>query len=419
MITRISSGSSPAGAVFYNEQKVGKGEAQRLALRNFEGIRLATEQLTPSMVAGKLEDRAALSERVKLPTFHVSLALAKGEVVPAEDLLAIADQYMLGMGYSRQPYAVYQHHDTEHPHIHIVSVRVDETGKKISDKFEREKSNTLRQQIEKDFGLQIAEHAALRPQRSELRPVHYGEGDLKRDVSAVVQSILKDFHFSTFAQYSQLLKIYNVQAVEVVLDGSKRGLKYSALDGEGKAVGPSLKASSLPYRPTMEVVERRMKAGKKIKGDRAGSLRKAADAILSQSRDWNDFQQRLLRINVRAIPHLTKDGNLFGISFLDTRSRAIYAGSELGKVFTAGSLKQALGEEYSPLRPPTLQAQSPSLRQEAKLAQAVQAQETESYGQADLIRQLLYALSADDGVHEGEQELKRMLKKSRQKPRLS
>jgi type IV secretory pathway VirD2 relaxase len=65
----------------------------------------------------------------------VSLHWAKGEVVPAQDLVAIADQYMQGMGYGRQPYAVYQHHDTEHPHVHIVSVRVDEIGKKIPDSF--------------------------------------------------------------------------------------------------------------------------------------------------------------------------------------------------------------------------------------------------------------------------------------------
>lgn len=438
MITRISSGNSPAGAVFYNEKKVEKGEAERLAIRNFEGIRLPDQQLTGSMVAHKLEDRVALNERIKLPTFHVSLALAKDERVPAHDLVSIADQYMQGMGYGRQPYAIYQHHDTEHPHVHIVSVRIDETGRKISDRFEREKSNKLRQQIEKEFGLKVAETVALRPERLELKPVDYGKGDLKADISAVVQAVLTQFTFSTFAQFNQLLKFYNVQALEIPVssqkpgqklpnrtkpDRTRPGLKYSAIDQNGKQVGAAIKASSLPYQPTRETVERRMSAGKKIKGDRVAPLRKAATEQRDQSKNWDDFQRRLSRIGVEVIPYLSQDGNLFGIAYLDTKQRILYAGGELGKDFTAGSLKTTLGEAY----------QSPSVREVYQQKQEVrqspaqrpgqertisQQPEDPSAGHADLMRQLLYALGENGPLHDSEQDLKQMLKKAR-KPRLS
>lgn len=436
MITRISSGSSPAGAVFYNEQKVGKGEAERLAIRNFEGTRLPTHRLTPSMVADKLEDRAALNERVKLPTFHVSLALAKGELVPAPDLVAIADQYMQGMGYGRQPYAIYQHHDTEHPHVHIVSVRIDEVGRKITDSFEREKSNTLRQQIEKEFGLQIAEKVGLRPERQELKPVEYGKGNLKADISAVVQGILKDFTFSSFSQFNQLLKIYNVQATEIPLNDQKPGLKYAAIDSQGNQLGTAIKASSLAYRPTFETIQRRMSAGKKIKGDRIAPLRKAADYHLSHSNNWNDFQQRLSRMGVEVIPHLGKDGNLFGISYIDTKQRIVYTGSELGKSFTAGSLKKVLGEDYqSPsVREVTTEKQRPQQASEGertdnKPLQATdrdpargRSQQPESdqptSNHFELMRQLLYALGGENSMQESDQDLKKMLRKNR-KPRLS
>lgn len=425
MIARISSGRSPAGAVFYNEQKVGKGEAERLALRNFEGIRIATQSLTPSMVAGKLEERAAINERIQKPTFHVSLAMAKDEFVPMYDLIAIADQYMQGMGYARQPYVIYQHYDTEHPHIHIVSVRVDTMGKKISDSFEREKSNTLRQQIEKDFGLKVAENVTLRPEKKELKPIEYGKGDLKSDISDVVQGVLRDFTFSSFAQYNQLLKIYNVQAVEVVKEGQMPGMRYSAIDADGKQVGAGIKASSLPYRPNRETVERRIKAGKKIKGDRVGSLRKVAASHLSQSEGWSDFQHRLSRLGVEVIPHLGKDENLFGISYLDTKQRTIYTGSELGKTFTAGSLKNTLGENYQPLSEQGMKKAKQPLESiesgKADIHQAQSIRETPSNqqseedlsGNAGLMRQLLYALRENSSLHESEQDLKKMIKKSR------
>ena len=179
MIGRISSGSSPGGAVYYNEQKVEKGIAERLAIRNFTTTQWANAQPDPAIIAQKLNERAALSGRVKQPTFHVSLALDSHEQVSAQDMVAIADQYMQGMGYGRQPYAVYQYHDTEHPHVHIVSVRIDE-------------------------------QIAIRPERTALKPVEYGQGNLRDEVSAVVQGVLCDFAFSTFPQFNQLLAVYNI-----------------------------------------------------------------------------------------------------------------------------------------------------------------------------------------------------------------
>lgn len=427
MITRISSGSSPAGAVFYNEHKVGKGEAERLTVRNFEGIRIPVHQLTGHVIADKLVDQAALNERIKLPTFHVSLALAKGEQIPANDLVAIADQYMEGMGYGRQPYAVYQHHDTEHPHVHIVSVRVDATGRKVSDKFEWERSNTLRQQIEKDFGLKVAEQASLRPERTVLQPVEYGKGDLKTDIAGIVQGVLREFTFSSFAQYNQLLKIYNVQATEIPGEGNKSGLKYAAVDEQGQQQGTAIKASSLPYRPTRDVIERRIGAGKKIKGDRIAPIRKAADGHLRQSKGWDDFQQRLSRCGLSVIPHLGKDGNLFGISFLDTRTRTIYTGSELGKAFTAGALKTSLRANYQapseqkvdPVKP-VLQPSLPKT-ETGPVTPAADDNPQQQPGQNShfaLMRQLLYALGENTADNDSEQDLKRMLRKAR-KPRLS
>lgn len=434
MVARISSGSSPGGAVNYNEQKVGKGEAERLAIRNYEGINKALQDLDKVAITNRLEEQAAGNQRISKPTFHASLSLAQGEKPSADDLIAIADRYMDGMGYGRQPYIVYQHHDTDHTHIHIVSVRVDEEGKKISDKFERERSNKLRQGIEKEFNLQVAEKTALKPERTVLQPVEYGKGDLKRDIADVVNGVLRDFKFSSFSQFNQLLSIYNVKATEVPQAGKKPGLVYSALDSDRMAVGAAFRASTLPYQPTMERVARRIDAGKKIKGDRVPKVRQLTQTQLTQSKGWDDFQQRLSRSGIEVIPHLGKENNLFGISFVETRTRAIYTGSELGKSFTAGSLKTTLGETYTP--PSRREVAGPAVQQSRRHAlqekgpkQTTQPERSESMKQQqstedqtpmhnfDLIRQLLYALSAEDGGPENDQELKSMLKRSRLKPR--
>lgn len=424
MVIRISSGSSPTGAVYYNENKVGKGEAERLAVRNYRGVRLPVQELGLSTVAAKLEQQAYLNAKIRKPTFHASLSLAKGETPSAVDMIAMADRYMEGLGYGKQPYVIYQHFDTDHPHLHIVSVRVDSTGKKISDTYERERSNKLRQQIEKEFGLQVAEKAALRPERAQLQPVEYGRGDLKRDIATVVNGILQDFTFSSFSQFNQLLGIYNVKATEVALEGKKPGLVYLAIDSNKVAQGAAFKASSLPRQPTMETVSRRMNAGRKVKGDRVARLRTVAQTELSQSTGWDNFQQRLSRSGIEVIPHIGTGGNLFGISFIDVRSRAIYTGSELGKSFTAGLLKATLGETYiapsnRELAPePTPKLTPKSEETDFTNKQSNQTQDQEPMQNLDLVKQLLYAIGRGGDEQESEHELKKMLKRAH-KPRLS
>jgi hypothetical protein len=435
MIARISSGKSPAGAVLYNENKIEKGEAARLSVRNFEGLIVPFDELSAPIIASVFECRMALNQVIKQPTFHVSLALAKGELVSSDDLLAIADQYMMGMEYGCQPYAVYEHFDTEHTHIHIVSVRIDEAGRKIPDRFERERSNTLRQQIELDFGLKIAEEIAMRPRPSGLKAVEYGNGNLKDDISAIVQGVLRDFTFSSFAQFNQLLSRYNVRAVEIGKNSQTVGLAYSTLDQSGNQVGAAITASSLPYRPTRETVERRINAGAKIKGDQAARQRAFIGNQLNESNNWLEFRQKLSEIDIEIIPTLIKEGDLTGISYLDTKRLTIYTGPELGKAFAAETLRNTLGDYHlgnrvgEPRQRKLSASFSPTDGQLPVPASGIRPVEPGiSNRSADLgpkddltgpspFRHLLSAISEDTSLNESEEELKRMIKKSR-KPRL-
>lgn len=420
MVTRISSGSNPRGAVYYNELKVEQGEAQRLALRNYVGILVDPDLMQKQQVAFMLEQQAALNPRISKPTFHASLSLAPGEKPDAAELLAIADRYMDGMGYAGQPYAVYQHFDTDHPHVHIVSIRVNEKGDKLPDKFERERSNKLRQQIEKEFSLVQAEKAVHKRGLPDLKPVHYGQGDLKQSVTNVVLTVLNDFRFSSFTQYNQLLGIYNVQAVEVPMEGKKPGMVYTMAKEQERA-GIAFKSSSLRQQPTRDTVERRIKAGKKAKQDAAPRMRKILESRLEDSTSWVDFQQRLLRMNVLILPHQGKDGNLFGISFIDAKQKMIYSGSELSKELSAGSLKNRLGQEFKPLPDESINlAQERAIQPQSAPHQEIQKSHEETQPQPDqdtsLMRRLLYAAGYLDDQQESEQELKKMTKKL--KPRL-
>ncbi|WP_289110539.1 relaxase/mobilization nuclease domain-containing protein, partial [uncultured Alistipes sp.] len=49
-----------------------------------------------------------------------------------------AKEYMERMGYGDQPYIVFKHNDISREHLHLVSLRVDENGHKLSHDFETE-----------------------------------------------------------------------------------------------------------------------------------------------------------------------------------------------------------------------------------------------------------------------------------------
>ena len=55
-----------------------------------------------------------------------------------DQLRDIAQEYMERMGYGNQPYIVFKHKDIDRQHLHIVSLRVDENGHKLSHDFETE-----------------------------------------------------------------------------------------------------------------------------------------------------------------------------------------------------------------------------------------------------------------------------------------
>lgn len=154
MIANISkSGSSFYGAALYNQQKVDKGEGEII------GKRLIAN------TAPKQADRnlkvLSNSSRVKNPVFHVSLSFAAEEKgkLSNEKLVEISKEYMEKMGYGKQPYIIYRHDDTAHPHVHILSTRVDIHSKaKINDSHERYRSQDITYNMELKHGLVVSYH---------------------------------------------------------------------------------------------------------------------------------------------------------------------------------------------------------------------------------------------------------------------
>lgn len=74
---------------------------------------------------------AALNENVKRNSVYVSLNFDPLENHSKEKLNKIADNYMNKIGFDREAYLVYQHHDAEHPHLNVVTNNIRRDGKRI------------------------------------------------------------------------------------------------------------------------------------------------------------------------------------------------------------------------------------------------------------------------------------------------
>lgn len=148
MIAKIVQGRGFRGVINY---VLGKERAQLLQA---EGIRLKDrEAIIRSFIT-----QSKLNPKITKPVAHISLdfsAQDKGRLTDAF-MVKVAQEYLQKMGYSNTQYLIARHHDTDHPHIHMVINRIDNDGRRISDQNEKLRSTKVCMELTKKYGLYIA-----------------------------------------------------------------------------------------------------------------------------------------------------------------------------------------------------------------------------------------------------------------------
>jgi len=155
MVVRLTKGSRVAGAIRYNERKVQSGQAVQLGAENFGHPRLA--QTSVGYKTKTLEHLTRRNPRVRQPCIHCALAFHPEERFSDEQLHRISTEFMNDLGYGAQPYLLYRHHDTAHPHVHVVTVTVASDGRAISDAFLHRRISRIRRRLEQRHALRPAQ----------------------------------------------------------------------------------------------------------------------------------------------------------------------------------------------------------------------------------------------------------------------
>ena len=155
---------------YANDQKNKKKSATLLA---YEGI-CAINNKT---IADSFQIQASMRPKVKSPVKHVSLAFSPQDTVrfPNDEkgsalMVEIAKKWMEQMGIRNTQYIITRHHDTEHPHCHIVFNRIDNDGNLISDSNERIRNAKVCRALTKEYKLYFAPKNSKARNKSRLRP---------------------------------------------------------------------------------------------------------------------------------------------------------------------------------------------------------------------------------------------------------
>lgn len=149
MIATILPSSPTFHAIAYNERKVEKGDATLIEIKNMGGLETIGYSDASDLRTYMME-YSACNSRIKQPQFHLALS-CKGHEYTPEQLLDFAHEYLKEMGYNDpdQPLLVYEHHDTDNTHLHIITSRVNPKGRKINDSNERRRSQKVLEKLNK------------------------------------------------------------------------------------------------------------------------------------------------------------------------------------------------------------------------------------------------------------------------------
>jgi hypothetical protein len=171
MIAKIKTRADFGGIVNYaNDQKNKKKCAILLA---HEGVCAISNKT----IADSFQIQASMRPKVKNPVKHVSLAFSSQDINRFPDneegdklMVEIAKKWMEQMGIRNTQYIIARHHDTKHPHCHLVFNRIDNDGNLISDSNERIRNTKVCRTLTKQYGLYFAPKNSKARNKSRLRP---------------------------------------------------------------------------------------------------------------------------------------------------------------------------------------------------------------------------------------------------------
>ena len=351
MVAVIHNSSSLRNALHYNENKMKQGVAKFIHAGNYSKD---TELLGFSDKINRLEKQTALNQQTKVNSVHISLNFDSADDLNTEKLREIVEAYMNKIGFGEQPYLVYEHNDAGHPHIHIVTTNIMQNGKRISlHNLGRNQSEKARREIEKDFRLIQAHNKQqvnyqLKP--VNVQKVQYGKTETKRAITNVLDHVLPRYKYASLAELNAVLQQYNIMADRGSENSriyQSKGLVYRILDANKQKVGVPIKASLIYSKPTLKNIEANFERNEAERQRHKQRVMNAIDLLLLKRTNQSlpHLMTALQKENIHVVLRQNEKGIIYGITYVDHRTRCVFNGSQLGKQYSANAIQQRCSSE--------------------------------------------------------------------------
>ena len=353
MVAKISIGSSLYGALSYNGEKMNKEQGRVLGANKI--ILPADGQIDIARMVENFNAFMPKTGKTKKPVLHISLNPHPDDRLTEQQYEILAREYLEKLGFGEQPYIIYKHMDIDRRHIHIVTVNVNEQGKRLNQDFLFRRSKKITTEMEEKYNLHKAQREKITPDMpiKKVDP----SGDIKRQVANTVKMVGMRYKFQTLGEYNAVLSLYNIRCEQTdgrVNGREYHGLVYFATDDEGKVNANPFKASRLGKFASRTAVERRFERAKE-KIDVAPTKNRVAD-VLSHATDKADFTAKLKNCGIDVVFRYTDEGRIYGVTFIDHNTMTVLNGSRLGKQFSANAINERFN---NPQTQPTNDVQVP------------------------------------------------------------
>ena len=344
MVAKISIGSSLYGALAYNSEKINKEEGRLLGANKI--ILPADGQIDIGRIAENFREFMPMMGRTKKPVLHISLNPHPDDKLTDQDFEILAREYLEKLGFGEQPFIIYKHEDIDRHHIHIVTVNVNEQGKRLNQDFLFRRSKKITTELEEKYNLHKAQREKITPDMpiKKVDP----SGDIKRQVANTVKMVGMRYKFQTLGEYNAVLSLYNIRCEQTdgrVNGREYHGLVYFATDDEGKVIANPFKASRLGKFASRTAVEGRFERAKD-KIDVAPTRNRVAD-VLTRATGKEDFTSKLKDCGIDVVFRYTDEGRIYGVTFIDHDTMTVLNGSRLGKQSSANALNERFNNQQA------------------------------------------------------------------------
>lgn len=344
MVAKVISGKTIRGVLSYNENKVKEGTA---ACIKAEGFPVKADGLSFNDKLQTFLEYQLLNWKVKTNAIHISLNFDKSDRLDQSSLETIADTYMNKIGFGSQPYLVYQHFDAAHPHIHLVTTNVKVDGSRIDlHNIGRDRSEIARKEIEIEFKLVKAQGRKRDNEilkLADLTRAVYGKSETKRTISNIVNAVVRSYKFTSIHELNAVLRQFNVtadQGKEGTLIRAKHGLRYFLLDKKGLPIGVPIKASSIYGKPTLQFLSGQFELNELRREPHMERLRNIIDAFDTKTgKQFQDFVNHMVSNDVYPVVRQNEHGRIYGLTFIDNKTKCVFNGSALGKQYSAQGIQ--------------------------------------------------------------------------------